>query len=161
MKIIDRENTKVYVQLHDIMTLANAGIPTPSYMLIKTFGEGVVLLNNKKRYNFIEFDGISDIEFFEACNWILDYMKIKDLSDEELEVEKEKVIQEYNENTLMYNLMTKKSRAVYTHITVLKSKIEDFSQIQLIREQREEIPFNISSEAKVKFLNRDTKLRLD
>ena len=85
MKII-RDNC-AYVQLSDIKTLEQSytKVNTPKAILDKaSTKDGLILLNESNRINFVKYEEESEVEFFKNIDWIVDYDELKDLSDEEL-----------------------------------------------------------------------------
>lgn len=55
-------------------------IPTSIFM--KVFDRDVIIINNRNRYDFVEFDAPEEIEFFKGIDWMIDYNEVKDLSEE-------------------------------------------------------------------------------
>ena len=67
---------------------------------MKVFGNGVTIINDSNRYDFVKFDEESEIEFFKGLDWMIDYNEVKDLSEDEIiklakniEKEREKLLQ--------------------------------------------------------------------
>ena len=49
---------------------------------MKVFDRDVIIINNRNRYDFVEFDAPEEIEFFKGIDWMIDYNEVKDLSEE-------------------------------------------------------------------------------
>ena len=104
MKII--KDNKVYVQYCDIThlmeALAGLKISCPNSIIEKCFSNGFICIQDN-RFDFIEFEGLEAVEFFRNLDYIIDYEKVKDLSEDELtqlgsDINKKinKIVEEYN-----------------------------------------------------------------
>ena len=105
MKIITED--AVYVQKNDIAFLTHTDIRIPSSIFMKVFGDGVVIIGNSNRWEFVKFEGKDEIEFFKQLDWIIDYNNVKNLNEEEfikmgqlIVEEKNKIAKEYNEMSI-------------------------------------------------------------
>ena len=86
MKIVT--DKKVYVQLNDVMNLIHNcdGIAIPGAIFDQVFADRQPLIcTDDNRYNFIEFTQPVVIEFFKNWTYSVDYLTLKDFSDQELE----------------------------------------------------------------------------
>lgn len=86
MKIILKKTA--YVQMNDLGFLAYIGIPTPESIFMKLSKKGVVvnnrnsvLIDDRNRYDFMEFNKPEEIEFFKNLDWMIDYNDVKDLTN--------------------------------------------------------------------------------
>ena len=61
MKIINSDSA--YVQKNDIAYLNSFDLPIPFSIFMKVFGNGVTIINDSNRYDFVKFDEESEIEF--------------------------------------------------------------------------------------------------
>ena len=104
MKIF--KDDKVYVQLNDLAYLNSYGDEIPASIYLKVFGDGITIINDSNRYEFVEFDEPSEIEFFKGIDWMVDYNSIKDLSDQEIMDMGEQIAIEQSDVVLKYNNMT-------------------------------------------------------
>ncbi len=82
MKIIT--NDSAYVQKNDISYLNLSDLPIPASIFMKVFGNGVTIINDSNRYDFVKFDEESEIEYFKDLDWMIDYNEVKDLSEDEI-----------------------------------------------------------------------------
>lgn len=82
MKIIT--DNAVYVQKNDFIYLNSSNLAIPASIFDKVFGYGVTIIDDRNRYEFIEFNAPEEIEFFKNIDWIIDYNEIKDLNEEEM-----------------------------------------------------------------------------
>lgn len=57
----------------------------PASIFLKVFGNGITIINDRNRYNFVCFTEAEDIEYFKQLDWMIDYGKVKNMSEEELE----------------------------------------------------------------------------
>lgn len=112
MKIITDD--AVYVQKNDItylnQYLSLSNLPIPSSIFEKVFGRNIVIIDNSNRYEFIKFDKPEEIEFFQGIDWMIDYNKVKDLSEEEIIALAKSIAEENNEIARRFNSMTPEER---------------------------------------------------
>ena len=109
MKLFNKEKGKevVYVQLQDIMYLMNdTDLSVPASIFVKTFG----IVNDKNRFNFLKFDKEDEVEFFKKLDFIIDYSKYRDLTDEGLEQAVKKFRTKANNIVDKWNSMTCEER---------------------------------------------------
>ena len=108
MKLFNKEKGKevVYVQLQDIMYLMNdTDLSVPASIFVKTFGK-TTIVNDKNRFNFLKFDKEDEVEFFKKLDFIIDYSKYRDLTDEGLEQAVKKFGTKANNIVDKWNSMT-------------------------------------------------------
>lgn len=112
MKIITDD--AIYVQKNDItylnQYLSLSNLPIPSSIFEKVFGRNIVIIDNSNRYEFIKFDKPEEIEFFQGIDWMIDYNKVKDLSEEEIIALAKSIAEENNEIARRFNSMTPEER---------------------------------------------------
>jgi len=85
MKII--VEGKVYVQLNDIMYIFHnlEETPIPSSIFDVVFKDGKPLIcTDENRYEFVEFTDKGAIDFFKDFDYSVDYLTLRDKSEEEL-----------------------------------------------------------------------------
>lgn len=82
MKIIT--TNKAYVQKNDIMFLIQVDLSIPVSIFSKINKNGMFVVNDFNRYDFIEFNDDYEIEFFKNISWMVDYNEMKNLSEEEI-----------------------------------------------------------------------------
>ena len=70
MKIVT--DKKVYVQKNDIAYLNQTDLPIPASIFMKVYGNGIVIIDDRNRYEFIEFTAPKEIEFFKKLDWMID-----------------------------------------------------------------------------------------
>ena len=81
MKIIT--DSVAYVQKNDIAFLTQTDRAIPASIFMKVFGNGIVIIDDSNRYEFVEFEAPEEIEFFKSIDWMIDYNEVKDLSEGE------------------------------------------------------------------------------
>lgn len=108
MKIINA--AKVYVQKNDIAYLNQTDLSIPASIFMKVFGNGIVIIDDSNRYEFVEFDAKEEIEFFKGIDWMIDYNEVKDLSEEEIMELGQKISQEKNKIANKFNAMKQKDK---------------------------------------------------
>jgi len=114
MKIIT--NDAAYVQKHDIAFLTNTDLEIPASIFMKVFGNGIVVINNSNRWDFVKFEDENDIKYFKGLDWIVDYNDVKDLSEDAFIVTGSAIAEKKNEIAKIYNKMTENERKENMHI---------------------------------------------
>lgn len=111
MKLFHTENGKevVYVQMQDIMHLNQSDLPIPASIYTKVF-TGVTIVNDSNRFDFVKFDEEYEVRFFRDLEFVIDYDKYKDLTDEQLEEEGQKLAVKANEIAERWNNMSEEER---------------------------------------------------
>lgn len=111
MKIFHTENGKesVYVQMEDIMHLHQSDMPIPASIFTKIF-HGIVIVDNSNRFDFVKFDEEHEIKFFRELDFILDYDYYKNLTDEQLDEEGQKLVDKSDEIAEKWNSMSPEER---------------------------------------------------
>lgn len=96
MKIIT-EN-KAYVQLNDLSYLMKfmEGKPIPNSIIKDVFSE-IFICTNETRYQFREFSKPEQIQFFKDLDFSVDYMELKDKTEEEIMKYGDSIAKEANE----------------------------------------------------------------
>ena len=108
MKIITDDS--VYVQKDDITYLDQTDLPIPESIFMKVFGNGIVIIDDSNRYEFVKFDAPEEIEFFKGLSWMINYNEVKDLSKEEIIALAQSIVQEKNEIATKFNSMSEKEK---------------------------------------------------
>lgn len=103
MKIITED--AVYVQMNDIMFLNSTDIPIPASIIMQVFGQGITVVNDKNRYDFVKFEESTEIDYFKDLDWIVDYYAVNGLSDAQIKAKIDKVLEERNTNADKYNAL--------------------------------------------------------
>lgn len=109
MKIIT--NNAIFIQKNDIMMyLHKRDMSGPSSILMKVFEEGVVIIDDTNKYDFVRFDTHEEIEFFKSLDWIIDYNQVKDLTEEEIYALGRRIIETKNALAIKFNEMSKEQK---------------------------------------------------
>lgn len=146
MKIFHKEKGKevVYVQMQDIMYITNEiDIQIPVSIFTKVF-TGITIVNDYNRFDFVRFDNKHEVKFFRDLDFILDYDKFKNLSDEEFVKEEEKLIDRANEIARKWNGMTKKERKNSTLLEEYENisyMLKFMDEIDAVKHGRKTMPF--------------------
>lgn len=82
MKIVT--SNAVYVQKSDLVYLNSTDLIIPATIYIKVFGSGKEIINEENQSEFVKFDEKSEIDYFKSIDWIVDYNKLRNLSNSEL-----------------------------------------------------------------------------
>ena len=108
MKIITSE--AVYVQKNDIAFLNQTDLAIPTSIFLKVFGNGVTIINDNNRFEFIKFEEESEIQFFKELDWIVDYDLVKDLDESQIIELGKTIAEQKNEIAKKYNAMSNTKR---------------------------------------------------
>lgn len=103
MKIIT--NNKAYVQLNDISYLLRSTDLIPASIFEKCFLD-IFICTDQNRYEFMEFDTKEEIEFFKNLDYSVDYLELKDLTEEEIIQYGISLAERRNEIAKKYNAMS-------------------------------------------------------
>ena len=149
MKVFHTENGKevVYVQRQDIVYLSSeTDIPIPGSIFEKVFSlTGVTIIDDSNRFGFVRFDKEHEVKFFKALEFIIDFDKYKDLSDEQLEEETRKLVDQINEIAKKWNSMTKEERRQNVFLSFdygnLRYMLQFLSEIYAIKHRKRKMPF--------------------
>ena len=108
MKIIT--NGKVYVQKSDIAYLNSTNLANATAVVTKMFGPGYVIINDKNKNEFIEYNNPNAIAFFKDIEYILDYDEVKYLDEEELIKLYNNYVNKKNNIAKEYNNMSREEK---------------------------------------------------
>ena len=128
MKIIT--NNVAYVQKNDIVCLNQTDLVIPASIFMKVFGNGIVIIDDSNRYEFVEFDAPEEIEFFKGIDWMIDYNEVKDLSEEETTALGQSIAEEKNNIAQRFNSMTPEERKENMNM-VSQCELLDFKMYSL------------------------------
>lgn len=111
MKLFHTENGKetVYVQMQDIMHLNQSDMPIPASIYTKVF-TGITIVDDSNRFDFVSFDEEHEVKFFKDLEFVIDYDQYKELTDEQLEEEGQKLAMRANEIAEKWNSMSSDER---------------------------------------------------
>lgn len=149
MKIFNTENgvKKVYVQMNDIMMLNQTDMTIPASIYGKVFTDDFLIVDDGNRMDFVEFTQPIEIEFFESMDWIVDYKKIRSLSEKEIKAKGQEISTEMNEIANRFNAMSDEERVenqslVLRH-SLLNYKMQYLAEILWIKQGRQQMPFPV------------------
>ena len=146
MKLFHTENGKevVYVQMQDIVQLNQSLIPMPASIFIKVF-DGTVFVDDSNRFNFFRFDEEHEVKFFKDIEFIIDYDKYKEMTDEVLKEECHKLIDESNKIARKWNSMKENEREKNANLIEqrgnLNYMIKFVDEIYAIKHHKKTMPF--------------------
>lgn len=135
----------VYVQMQDIMYLSNeTDMPIPATIFTKVF-TGVVIVNDSNRFDFVRFDKEHEVKFFKEIDFIIDFDKYKEFTDEQLEEEAQKLASRSREIAEKWNSMTAEERknniSLYSENENIGYMINFLSEIYAVKHGRRSMPF--------------------
>lgn len=146
MKLFHTENGKesVYVQMQDIMHLNNTDMPIPASIYTKVF-TGIVIVDDSNRFDFVRFDEEHEVKFFRELDFIIDYDQYKDLTDEQLEEEGQKLATKANEIAERWNAMTPEERQQNSNLLQehenLGYMLNFLSEVYAVKHGKRSMPF--------------------
>ena len=146
MKLFHTENGKevVYVQMQDIMHLNQSDLPIPASIYTKVF-TGVTIVNDSNRFDFVRFDEEHELKFFRDLEFVIDYDDYKDLTDEQLEEEGQKLAVKANEIAEKWNNMSEEERKQNSNLLQehenLGYMLNFLSEIYAVKHLKRKIPF--------------------
>lgn len=149
MKIIT-EN-KAYVQKNDIAYLNQSDLPIPASIFMKVFGNGITIIDNSNRYEFVEFSDPNEIEFFKNLDWIIDYNGVKNLTDKELIALGQAAVEEQNGIATRFNALSieerRQNHSMVTRCELLEFKVYSLKDIYWFKQGKLkiELPKGIDS----------------
>lgn len=148
MKIFNIENgiKKIYVQMNDIIMLFHFNKQIPASILEKVF-TGTIIVDDSNKMKFIEFTQPNEIRFFKSLDWIIDYKKTINLSEEEIKIKKQEISNEINKIANKFNSMSDKNKKnnqslVQKH-NLLSYKMKYLTEILYIKQGRHQIELPI------------------
>lgn len=117
MKIL--KDNKMYVQKNDMAYLNSSGLDIPASIFMKVFGQGITIIDDSNRYEFIEFSKPEEIDFFKGVDWIVDYNEVKDLTEAQLLELGQSIGNAKGEKIDKFNAMSEaKRRQQYERVTM-------------------------------------------
>lgn len=148
MKIINIEDgkKKVYVQLNDVMMLMQLDSLIPAEVMEKIFSK-LFIVTDENRFEFAEFVEPGTIEFFESCDWIPDFRKYKNMTEEEIIADGQTIAQEMNSIGIKWNAMNEEEREdnedLLTRYNRLEFKMKSTAEILWTKQGHRVMPFPI------------------
>ena len=147
MKLFHTEKGKesVYVQMQDIMYLSNeTDIPIPATIFEKVF-TGITVVDDNNRFEFVKFNKEHEVKFFKKLGFIIDYDQYKDLTDEQLEEEAQKLQIKANDIADKWNAMSeeerKENKSLYQEHRNIGYMIKFLSEIYAVKHKKRKMPF--------------------
>ena len=115
----------VYVQKNDMAYLEASDLPIPASVFTRVFGNGITIIDDRNRYDFVLFKEKTEIDFFKGLDWMVDYNELKNLSEEEIIKLAENTNEERNEIAATYNSMPVEERQKHSDM-VTKCDLLEF-----------------------------------
>ena len=151
MKIVLKD--KVYVQINDLGPLMNfmEGKSIPGCVINQVFGKFFICCDDN-RYDFMAFDQKEAIEFFASLDYMVDYMEIKDMTEEEMIEYGVSIGEQRNEIAKKFNAMSKEEKEANQHLVkeheMLDFKMYSVRDIVWMRQGhiKMELPYEVRKE---------------
>lgn len=164
MKIFKNEDNKevVYVQMQDMGFLNSIDDPIPASIFMQVFGNGVTMIGEKNRFNYVRFEQEKEVEFFRNIEAITDYDEFANLNLEEIEAKATEVGNRINEIVEQYNSMSQDERKknntkMLEDCEKLKYKYQWIATIYLAKHNNEKLPMPNESIQKKKHFGKRKK----
>ena len=144
MKLFHEENGRevVYVQMQDLAYLNEKDISIPASIYMKVFSNPITIINNQNRFDFVKFEEKEEVQFFKELEFIIDFDKYKNLTDEEIEAQGDKLATRALEIEEKWNEMTKKEQEKNSdEYQDIKYILAYFSEIHAIKHGKNTMPF--------------------
>ena len=113
MKIFNYENGKrvVYVQMNEFGRLMHAEEVSIPSSVFENIYSNILIIDDRNRYTFKRFDDENAVKFFEEQDWIIDYKKVRDFSEEHFLAMAEDINQEMQKVANKYNSMSEQVKS--------------------------------------------------
>jgi hypothetical protein len=123
MKIVLKD--KVYVQINDLGPMMNfmEGKAIPACVINQVFGKFFICCDDN-RYEFEVFTQPEAIEFFASLDYSVDYMAVKDMSEEEMINYGVSIAEEKNGIAKKFNAMSKEEKEANQHLVTECEKLD-------------------------------------
>lgn len=102
-------NNKVYVQKNDLTYLLHNAKEIPASIFEKVFN-GIFIVTDDNRYEFIEFSKPEEIEFFKKNEWMVDYNSLDGMTEEQIIEYGIQINKKRNKIAESFNKLSKKER---------------------------------------------------
>lgn len=102
-------NNKVYVQKNDLTYLLHNAKEIPVSIFEKVFN-GIFIVTDDNRYEFIEFSKPEEIEFFKKNEWMVDYNSLDGMTEEQIIEYGIQINKKRNKIAESFNKLPKKER---------------------------------------------------
>ena len=79
-------------------------------IFMKLFSNGIVIIDDINRYEFVKFEALEEIEIFKGIDWMIDYNEVKDLKEEETIALGQNIVKNKNNIVQRFNFMTQRER---------------------------------------------------
>ena len=146
MKLFKNEDDKevVYVQMQDMGFLNSIDDPIPATIFIKVFGNGITIIGDENRFDYIKFEQDNELEFFRDLDAVVDFDEINNLSLEEIEKKANDVGNKIENIVNKYNAMSKDDRRKNANMLQdfekLKYRYDGIATIYSAKYNQEKLP---------------------
>lgn len=126
MKIFKNEDGKevVYVQMQDMGFLNSIDDPIPASIYIQVFGNGVTVIGENNRFDYVRFEQENEVEFFRDLEAVVNYEEFANLSLEEIEKKANELGEKISSIVDTYNSMPQEERRKNAKL------LEDFEKLK-------------------------------
>lgn len=122
----------MYVQKVDLEFLKYRLHSLPQSISVKTFENSEIDIDDYHKYDFFQFEGDSDIQFFKSTDWIIDYDSVKNLTISEIkEIGKGYLEKQYQLSKVLYTIDSNNQNyeSILLQYTLVNFKISTLNDI--------------------------------
>ncbi len=131
----------VYVQKKDLAYLIRSDLGVPASIYMTAYGNVPTVIDHTNREEFVRFDEAIEIDFFSKAEWIFDYDKFINMSEEELINFGKAIAEEKNSIARSFNSMSdydkRNNRIMIKQCDLLDYEMASISDIIIIKKELE------------------------
>ena len=131
----------VYVQKKDLAYLIRSDLGVPASIYVTAYGNVPTVIDHTNREEFVRFDEDIEIDFFSKAEWIFDYDKFINMSEEELINFGKAIAEEKNRIARQFNSMSdydkRNNRIMIKQCNLLDYEMASISDIIIIKKELE------------------------
>ena len=131
----------VYVQKKDLAYLIRSDLGVPASIYVTAYGNVPTVIDHTNREEFVRFDEDIEIDFFSKAEWIFDYDKFINMSEEELINFGKAIAEEKNSIARQFNSMSdydkRNNKIMIKQCNLLDYEMASISDIIIIKKELE------------------------
>ena len=131
----------VYVQKKDLAYLIRSDLGVPASIYMTAYGNVPTVIDHTNREEFVRFDEDIEIDFFSKAEWIFDYDKFINMSEEELINFGKAIAEEKNRIARSFNSMSdydkKQNMIMVQQCDLLEYEMYSVSDIIILKKELE------------------------
>ena len=131
----------LYVQKKDLAYLIRSDLGVPASIYMTAYGNVPTVIDHTNREEFVRFDEYIEIDFFAKAEWIFDYDKFINMSEEELINFGKELAEEKNRIARQFNSMSdydkRNNKIMIKQCDLLDYEMASISDIIIIKKELE------------------------